>query len=100
MLSPKLYVKPIFLLLDEMADVDEREIADLEAELDRLRVEVANADLPGKVSVLEEEVRRQNTTLADYDMQIGQLRADIVNLQEIEQAIPTKCNSVLSVEQD
>nr|CAB3263374.1 laminin subunit gamma-1-like [Phallusia mammillata] len=86
--------------LNNMADVNENEISDLEAELERLRAQVEEANLPGKVEELEAEVNKQNTTLADYDMYIAQLQADIENLSQINQTIPVNCYSATRVEQD
>ena len=74
-------------------------------ELDRLEVELAAAEQELQQADLEEQFTKLTTTnnqvkkwVADYRLDISDLEADVANVREIMESLPTGCFKNIEIE--
>ncbi|KAK7944939.1 hypothetical protein WMY93_000667 [Mugilogobius chulae] len=91
----------IAALLDQLGNIDRVDLGKLnqiDESLKRAKGKIANSDLDRKLAELNDVARTQEDMITDYDRQIRQIRADILNLEDIKRTLPDGCFNTPSIE--
>ncbi|CAD6189415.1 unnamed protein product [Caenorhabditis auriculariae] len=93
-------IKKIIDTLDALDYVNQGDLDELEAEIDAIDEILSKAqlekDVPGFKSSQAEEEKRIESLKAE----IAHLQREVVNLEQIRDALPTKCFNIISLEQE
>ncbi|XP_020796887.2 laminin subunit gamma-1 [Boleophthalmus pectinirostris] len=91
----------IAALLDQLGNIDKVDLSKLnqiDESLKRAKGKMAGSDLDRKLAELNDVARTQEDMITDYDRQIRQIRADILNLEDIKRTLPDGCFNTPSIE--
>ncbi|KAJ0012238.1 hypothetical protein NQD34_013213 [Periophthalmus magnuspinnatus] len=91
----------IAALLDQLGNIDKVDLSKLnqiDESLKRAKGKMAGSDLDRKLAELNDVARTQEDMITDYDRQIRQIRADIINLEDIKRTLPDGCFNTPSIE--
>ncbi|XP_030219656.1 laminin subunit gamma-1 [Gadus morhua] len=92
----------IAALLEQLGNIDKVDLTKLNAiaeSLKKAKAKMATSELDRKLAELNEVARGQEEMINDYDRQIGEIRADIANLNDIKNTLPEGCFNTPSLEQ-
>ena len=78
--------------------VDLSKLNQMDESLKRAKGSMGASDLDRKLTELSDVARSQEDLINDYDRQIGQIRADINNLNDIKNTLPEGCFNTPSLE--
>uniref|UniRef100_A0AAV2JVQ6 Laminin subunit gamma-1 n=1 Tax=Knipowitschia caucasica TaxID=637954 RepID=A0AAV2JVQ6_KNICA len=88
-------------LLDQLGNIDKVDLSKLnqiDESLKRAKGKMKDSDLDRKLAELNDVARTQEDMITDYDRQIRQIRADIINLEDIKRTLPEGCFNTPSIE--
>lgn len=91
----------IAALLDQLGNIDKVDLSKLnqiDESLKRAKGKMADSELDRKLAELNDVARTQEDMIGDYDRQIRQIRADILNLEDIKRTLPDGCFNTPSIE--
>ena len=78
--------------------MDLNKLNEIEGSLSKAKDEMKISDLDRKVSDLENEARKQEAAIMDYNRDIQEIIKDINNLEDIKKTLPTGCFNTPSIE--
>ncbi|XP_013970599.2 laminin subunit gamma-1 [Canis lupus familiaris] len=84
--------------LGQLDTVDLNKLNEIEGTLNKAKDEMKVSDLDRKVSDLENEARKQEAAIMDYNRDIEEIMKDIRNLEDIKKTLPTGCFNTPSIE--
>lgn len=84
--------------LGQLETVDLNKLNEIEGTLNKAKEEMKVSDLDRKVSSLENEARKQEAAIMDYNRDIEEIMKDIRNLEDIRKTLPTGCFNTPSIE--
>eukprot|EP00069_Balaena_mysticetus_P017286 bmy_10504T0 len=84
--------------LGQLDTVDLNKLNEIEGTLNKAKDEMKVSDLDRKVSNLENEARRQEAAIMDYNRDIEEILKDIRNLEDIRKTLPSGCFNTPSIE--
>lgn len=82
----------------QLDTVDLNKLNEIEGTLNKAKDEMKVSDLDRKVSDLENEARKQEAALMDYNRDIEGIMKDIRNLEDIKKTLPSGCFNTPSIE--
>uniref|UniRef100_A0A8C6SB72 Laminin, gamma 1 n=1 Tax=Neogobius melanostomus TaxID=47308 RepID=A0A8C6SB72_9GOBI len=91
----------IAALLDQLGNIDKVDLSKLnqiDESLKRAKGKMADSELDRKLAELNDVARTQEDMITDYDRQIRQIQADIINLEDIKKTLPVGCFNTPSIE--
>lgn len=91
----------IAALLDQLGNIDKVDLSKLnqiDESLKRAKTKMTDSDLDNKLKELNSVAQSQEDMISDYDRQIGQIKADILNLEDIKKTLPDGCFNTPSIE--
>uniref|UniRef100_A0A3Q0T4A4 Laminin, gamma 1 n=1 Tax=Amphilophus citrinellus TaxID=61819 RepID=A0A3Q0T4A4_AMPCI len=97
----KTILKVITDLMNQLGNIDKIDLSklnEIEESLKRAKGKMANSELDKKLMELNEVARTQEEMINDYDRQIHEIRADIENLNDIKNTLPSGCFNTASLE--
>ncbi|KAB0376750.1 hypothetical protein FD755_011194 [Muntiacus reevesi] len=84
--------------LGQLDTVDLNKLNEIEGTLNKAKEEMKVSDLDRKVSNLENEARKQEAAIMDYNRDIEEILKDIRNLEDIKKTLPSGCFNTPSIE--
>ncbi|KAG2461822.1 DHX9 helicase, partial [Polypterus senegalus] len=84
--------------LGNIDNVDLNKLKDIEDSLARAKNQMKDNDLERKLADLNEAAKQQDEMIKDYDRQIQEIKADISNLEDIKNTLPSGCFNTPSIE--
>ncbi|XP_016001055.2 laminin subunit gamma-1 [Rousettus aegyptiacus] len=84
--------------LGQLDTVDLNKLNEIEGTLNKAKDEMKVSDLDRKVSDLENEARKQEAAIMDYNRDIEEIMKDIRNLEDIRKTLPSGCFNTPSIE--
>lgn len=84
--------------LGQLDTVDLNKLNEIEGTLNKAKDEMKVSDLDRKVSDLENEARKQEAAILDYNRDIEEIMKDIHNLEDIRKTLPSGCFNTPSIE--
>ncbi|XP_012368221.2 laminin subunit gamma-1, partial [Octodon degus] len=84
--------------LGQLDTVDLNKINEIEGTLSKAKDEMKVSDLDRKVSDLENEAKKQEAAILDYNRDIAEILKDIRNLEDIKKTLPSGCFNTPSIE--
>lgn len=84
--------------LGQLDTVDLNKLNEIEGTLNKAKDEMKASNLDRKVSDLENEARKQEAAIIDYNRDIEEIIKDIHNLEDIRKTLPTGCFNTPSIE--
>lgn len=95
----KVLDKPIYVYFEGNIDkVDLSKLNQIDESLKRAKGKMVDSDLDRKLAELNDVARTQEDMINDYDRQIREIRADILNLEDIKKTLPDGCFNTPSIE--
>uniref|UniRef100_A0A8D3CQ27 Laminin, gamma 1 n=1 Tax=Scophthalmus maximus TaxID=52904 RepID=A0A8D3CQ27_SCOMX len=97
----KTVLSTITALLDQLGNIDKVDLSKLnqiDESLKRAKGKMADSELDRKLTELNDVARTQEEMINDYDRQIREIRADILNLNDIKNTLPDGCFNTPSLE--
>ncbi|MGH0128589.1 UNVERIFIED_CONTAM: hypothetical protein FKN15_030178 [Acipenser sinensis] len=88
-------------LLKQLGDIDNvdlNKLKEIEELLAKAKNQMKDNELDRKLSELNGAAKQQEDMIKDYDRQIGEIRADIGNLEDIKNTLPSGCFNTPSIE--
>lgn len=82
----------------QLDTVDLNKLNEIEGTLNKAKDEMKVSDLDRKVSNLENEARKQEAAIMDYNRDIEEILKDIRNLEDIRKTLPSGCFNTPSIE--
>lgn len=82
----------------QLDTVDLNKLNEIEGTLNKAKDEMKVSDLDRKVSDLENEARKQEAAIMDYNRDIEEIMKDIRNLEDIRKTLPSGCFNTPSIE--
>lgn len=82
----------------QLDTVDLNKLNEIEGTLNKAKDEMKVSELDRKVSDLENEARKQEAAIMDYDRDIEEIMKDIRNLEDIKKTLPSGCFNTPSIE--
>lgn len=86
------------LTVGQLDTVDLNKLNEIEGTLNKAKEEMKVSDLDRKVSNLENEARKQEAAIMDYNRDIEEILKDIRNLEDIKKTLPSGCFNTPSIE--
>ncbi|KAK2503340.1 hypothetical protein MC885_013915, partial [Smutsia gigantea] len=84
--------------LGQLDTVDLNKLNEIEGILNKAKEEMKVSDLDRKVSDLENEAKKQEAAIMDYNRDIEEIMKDIRNLEDIKKTLPSGCFNTPSIE--
>ncbi|XP_008566171.1 PREDICTED: laminin subunit gamma-1, partial [Galeopterus variegatus] len=84
--------------LGQLDTVDLNKLNEIEGSLNKAKDEMKVSDLDRKVSDLENEAKKQEAAIMDYNRDIDEIIKDIHNLEDIRKTLPSGCFNTPSIE--
>ncbi|XP_011359503.1 laminin subunit gamma-1 isoform X1 [Pteropus vampyrus] len=84
--------------LGQLDTVDLNKLNEIEGTLNKAKDEMKVSDLDRKVSDLENEAKKQEAAIMDYNRDIEEIMKDIRNLEDIRKTLPSGCFNTPSIE--
>lgn len=84
--------------LGQLDTVDLNKLNEIEGTLNKAKDEMKVSDLDRKVSDLENEAKKQEAAIMDYNRDIEEIMKDIRNLEDIKKTLPSGCFNTPSIE--
>lgn len=84
--------------LGQLDTVDLNKLNEIEGTLNKAKDEMKVSDLDRKVADLENEARKQEAAIMDYNRDIDEIIKDIHNLEDIKKTLPSGCFNTPSIE--
>uniref|UniRef100_A0A2K6F143 Laminin subunit gamma-1 n=1 Tax=Propithecus coquereli TaxID=379532 RepID=A0A2K6F143_PROCO len=84
--------------LGQLDTVDLSKLNEIEGTLSKAKDEMKVSDLDRKVSDLENEAKKQEAAIMDYNRDIEEIMKDIRNLEDIKKTLPSGCFNTPSIE--
>ncbi|XP_033885276.3 laminin subunit gamma-1-like [Acipenser ruthenus] len=88
-------------LLKQLGDIDNvdlNKLKEIEELLAKAKNQMKDNELDRKLAELNGAAKQQEDMIKDYDRQIGEIRADIDNLEDIKNTLPSGCFNTPSIE--
>lgn len=82
----------------QLDTVDLNKLNEIEGTLNKAKDEMMVSDLDRKVADLENEARKQEAAIMDYNRDIDEIIKDIHNLEDIKKTLPSGCFNTPSIE--
>lgn len=82
----------------QLDTVDLNKLNEIEGTLNKAKDEMKVSDLDRKVSDLENEAKKQEAAIMDYNRDIEEIMKDIRNLEDIRKTLPSGCFNTPSIE--
>lgn len=82
----------------QLDTVDLNKLNEIEGTLNKAKDEMKVSDLDRKVADLENEARKQEAAIMDYNRDIDEIIKDIHNLEDIKKTLPSGCFNTPSIE--
>uniref|UniRef100_A0A8C0WK76 Laminin subunit gamma-1 n=1 Tax=Castor canadensis TaxID=51338 RepID=A0A8C0WK76_CASCN len=84
--------------LGQLDTVDLNKLNEIEGTLNKAKDEMKVSDIDRKVSDLENEAKKQEAAIMDYNRDIEEIMKDIRNLEDIKKTLPSGCFNTPSIE--
>ncbi|MBN3270432.1 LAMC1 protein, partial [Polyodon spathula] len=91
-------INDLLRLLGDIDNVDLNKLKEIEELLAKAKKQMKDNDLDRKLAELNGAAKQQEDMIKDYDRQIGEIRADIDNLEDIKNTLPSGCFNTPSIE--
>ncbi|KAL4656079.1 laminin subunit gamma-1 [Arapaima gigas] len=92
-------ITPLSVGLGNIDKVDLSKLDQIDGSLKQAKEQMDNSELDRKLKELNDIAKGQEDMITDYDRQIREIRADISNLEDIKNTLPSGCFNTASLEQ-
>ncbi|CAG9764671.1 unnamed protein product [Ceutorhynchus assimilis] len=91
-------VKSITLELENTQDINDEELTNLENQIAYIELQLKETKMEERLEELQKQHKSQNDLIENYKVQIKILQADVDNVEEIVNSLPTNCYKQFELE--
>ncbi|CAI5455823.1 unnamed protein product [Caenorhabditis angaria] len=93
-------IKAIIDTLTSLEEVNNADLDELETEIDKIDEILAQAQISDDVPQVQQTKVEETQRIAQLKADIAALQKEVLNLEQIRDALPTKCFNVINLEQE